>query len=154
MTTTVGTLSIEDRLSIQELIARYNFYVDTRQLEPLLSLFVADDPVFDETRLGSPRVSGLENLREFFSKDVFDVIEGQAHLTGGYLIEEVTEKGARGVCTIFYDGDVKGGGTIHVTGYYEDVYERTSEGWKFRSRTVIPYTKPQVSGQTPTADGT
>jgi hypothetical protein len=77
MTTAVGTLSIDGRLSIQELMARYNFYVDTRQLEPLLSLFVTDDPVFDETRLGSPRVSGLENLRQFYLKDVFDVMEAR-----------------------------------------------------------------------------
>ena len=153
MTTTVETLSIEDRLAIQELVARYNFYCDTAQLEPLLGLFVTDDPVFDESRLGSPRVSGFENLRQFFRENVFAVMEGNAHITGGYLIEEVTEKGARGVCTIFYDGDIKGGGTVHVAGYYEDVYERADGGWKFRSRTVIPFTKPQATAPAASADG-
>lgn len=154
MTTTVGTLSIEDRLAIQDLVASYSFYMDTKQIEPLMRLFVTDDPVFDETRLGIPCASGFENIRQYFLKDVFDVMEGLAHLTGGFLIQEVTEKGARGVCTVFFDGDFKGGESLHVAAYYEDVYERTSEGWKFRSRTVTPYTKPRMSPPAPASDGT
>jgi len=100
MTTTVDTLSIEDRLAIQDLVARYNFYVDTKQIDSLMGLFVTEDPTFDETRLGIPCASGFENLRQYYIKDVFEAMEGLAHLTGGYLIEEVTDKGARGVCTI------------------------------------------------------
>jgi hypothetical protein len=116
-----------------------------------MSLWVTDDPFFDETKLGSPRASGFDSLRQFFIEEVFDKMEALAHLTGNYLIDEVTEKGARGTCTIFFEGNAKGGGTIRVTGYYDDVYERTSAGWKFRSRTVTPYTNSQASDLPPAA---
>lgn len=146
MTTTAqGALSTEDRLAIQDLVARYNLYVDTFQIEPLMSLWVTDDPFFDETNLGSGSASGLDSLRRFFMEGVFERMEGLAHLTGNYLIEEITENGARGRCTVFFEGNVRGGGTIRVTANYDDVYERTSAGWKFRSRRVTPYTRRQTS---------
>jgi hypothetical protein len=136
-----ATLSIEDRFAIQDLVSRYSVYVDTFQIEPLMSLWVTDDPFFDETKLGAPRASGLDSIRRFFVEDVFDKMEAMAHLTENPLIDEVTEKGARGTCQHFFEGIVKGGGTIRVTASYDDVYERTSGGWKFRSRTVTPYTR-------------
>lgn len=147
----VRTLSTEDRLAIQDLVAQYNRYIDAFQIERLMSLWVAEDPVFDESKLGSPSVTGFEPLRKFFLQEVFDKMERLAHLTGNYLIDEVTGDLARGVCTVFFEGNAKAGGTINVTAYYDDVYERTDVGWKFRSRVVTPYTTPRMT-EMPAAD--
>lgn len=137
------SLSVQDRLELQELVARYNFYIDTFQIEPLMDLWVADDPFFDETKLDTGCHAGLDAIRRFFV-DVFDKMDGLSHITGNFIIEAVTDDGAIGVCTVFMEGDVRGGGTVRATGYYDDVYERTDAGWRFRSRTVTPNTKPQV----------
>ena len=34
--------------------------------------------------------------------------------------------------------------TMHAAAYYDDVYERVDDTWKFKSRTVYPLTTPQL----------
>ena len=90
-----------DRGEIVELTSRYAFLVDTFQLRPLMELWVADDPIFDESRVD-------------------------------------------GVCIVLVEGEMRTGETMHAAAYYDDVYEKVDNTWKFKSRTVYPLTTPQL----------
>lgn len=138
-------MSIEDRLDIIDLRSRYAFLVDRFDLDGVMDLWVDDDPVFDEEPLGLKRSVGKDQLRSYFQNDVFGMVDGMLHITGNHVIEEITETTARGFCSVMFDADVKnGGGTMHATAWYEDHYERVDGAWKFRSRVVRPFTKPQM----------
>lgn len=134
---------LRDRLAIMELTARYAYYVDTFQIEPLMDLWT-DDAVFDETKVGTGCHRGPDGIRKFFQEGVAGYMDGIVHVTTNHIIDDIDEHGARGVCTVLVEGDVKGGGKLHATAYYEDVYVRSATGWRFRSRVVNPFTAPQV----------
>jgi hypothetical protein len=46
------------------------------------------------------------------------------------------------------EGDLKAGGTLRATAYYQDSYEKVDGAWKFRKRVTIPFTKPQLGSLT------
>lgn len=153
MTNTIGTAALDldaitQRLAIQELCARYAFYCDTFQIEPLMALWVEDDPVFDERDVGTGYHAGQADIRRFFIAGVFAQMDGLLHLTSNHWLQELTENRAAGVCSVIVSGDLKNGGSLHATAYYEDHYARVDGDWKFRSRKTIPYTKPQLGGLT------
>ena len=63
--------AIIQRLAIQERYARYAFYCDTFQIDPLMTLWVNDNPVFDESEVGTGYHSGQDGIRQFFIEGVF-----------------------------------------------------------------------------------
>ena len=62
LTTETAELSAEDRLEIQQLIARYSFYEDSGQAESYASLFTSDGTFFGG---GDKTVTGREALARF-----------------------------------------------------------------------------------------
>jgi SnoaL-like domain len=139
---------IGDRLAIQELTARYAFYVDTFQIEPLMELWVHDGPVFDETQIGTGLHTGAAAIRAFFVDGVFAQLDGVVHFTMNHILHELDDTKASGVCSVLVEGDLKAGGTLRATAYYKDAYAKVDGAWKFRSRTTIPYTQPQLGSLT------
>jgi hypothetical protein len=142
-----GTETAE-RLAIQELTARYAFYVDTFQIQPLMELWVQDGPVFDETQIGTGVHTGADAIRAFFVNGVFAQLDAVVHFTMNHILHELDDTKANGVCSVLVEGDLKAGGTLRATAYYKDAYEKVDGAWKFRSRTTIPYTKPQLGSLT------
>jgi ketosteroid isomerase-like protein len=102
------------------------------------------DAVFDETKVGTGVSHGAAEIRKFFGETAFVAMSGMAHITASNIITGYHGDTARGVCSVIFEGDVKDGGTIRSTAYYDDVYTRTEEGWKFKSRTVVPFCKPDM----------
>lgn len=139
-----GRSALTDRQEILDLVARWAYHVDTFQADPLMELWVTDDPVFDESGIGLGNNTGLANIKRYFEQDLFARMDTMAHIFSSHLLEELTDTTARAVSTVMVEGDVKGGGTVHAIVHYRDVCERTTTGWKFRSRTVTPLTKPQI----------
>ncbi len=138
-----GTETAE-RLAIQELTARYAFYVDTMQIEPLMELWVHDGPVFDETQIGTGLHTGADAIRAFFLNGVFAQLDAVVHFTMNHILHELDDTKASGTCSVLVEGDLKAGGTLRATAYYQDTYEKVDGAWKFRSRVTIPFTKPQL----------
>jgi SnoaL-like domain len=144
MTTAASRTRLEDRAEIIDLGSRYAFLVDRFDLEGVLDLWVDDEPVLDETPLGLKKSVGKEQLRQCLQDDVFGMVSGMLHMTGNHLVEQITDTTARGYCAVSFLADVKnGGGTMQATAWYDDQYERVEGIWKFRSRIVTPFTKPQ-----------
>jgi hypothetical protein len=137
-------MALADRLDIIELAARYAFFVDTFQLEPLIELWVEDEPTFDESRVDLGQNTGLDNIRKYFEDFVFGHMAKMAHITTNHIVEMLTDTTARGVCTVLVEGEMRTGETMHAAAYYDDAYQRVADGWKFKSRVVYPLTTPNL----------
>lgn len=147
MTSPDPTLTtIADKLAIQELCARYNWYVDQFIIDPLMDLFVDDAPVFDETPAGLGRNEGQEAIRAYYGEGLFKQLKSMVHLTTNFFLTELSDDGAEGKCSAQVFAETQDGGKIDVLCWYDDVYRRTEKGWQFVSRVVTPYTAPQLAG--------
>jgi SnoaL-like domain len=135
-------LSADDRLDIQQLVARYNFALDSGNGEEFASCFVADGR-FDYT--ADLRVEGQEKLREFPA-----MVAGLGlirHMVSSFLIDgDGDQATSRCYCQVF---GINRNGSAYVVsqGAYEDRVIRTDAGWRFRERRYIadPVSPPQSS---------
>ena len=135
-------LTAQDYADIQQLYWRYNHGADFSDGELFASAF-ADDGVFS-TGLG-PDTVGRDAITAAMSRDEKGADTGKRHWNNGWRITPSPE-GARGrVYWMVLDvasgdpvGDLPGvvGWTPRSTGVYEDVYVKTSEGWRMKSRTL------------------
>ena len=127
-------LSGQDHAEIMRLYGMYNQGSDFRDAELFVSAF-ADDAVF--TTGPNQQVVGREALlaqrAERYQGQTGD--NGRRHHNSSFVITPTAE-GAKGRAywTVF---DVSGAQpTPVVSGYYDDVFVKTSDGWKIRSRTL------------------
>lgn len=141
-----GKLTAQDRLDIQELYWRYAHGHDFRDAELVASAF-AEDGVFQvsPTRATVGRKEIFESLSAGFAGRGAD--SGRRHWQNAWRITP-TPEGARGRVYWFalevgtgdpIDGlpvDGHRGPSFRSTGFYEDVYVKTAEGWRFKSRTL------------------
>jgi hypothetical protein len=124
-------LSVEDRLSIHELISLHGHLADDRQHERL-HLLLTDDAAYDVSAYGLGVVRGLDALTELFVQRPGDQPVGH-HVTN-VVVEEgdgdtasVRSKGL----AVMADGSA---GTVT----YDDVVVRTGAGWRIARRTIVP----------------
>jgi hypothetical protein len=99
MSAVLRKLSVEDRLDIQELFAKYSWGIDLADAELALSCF-ADDAWFDHLWQG--RVQGLGAIRKNLEELWYDRQHwwyGRQHLFSHFLMDAITtddgEEGAR-----------------------------------------------------------
>ena len=128
-------MNIEDKLAIEELIARYNYSIDGGDYETWVDCW-SDDAVLDG--VGQYRV-GIEAIRAFansyeqnhrsktpglrhFTVNIVSDINGDEATSRSYL--QLTRTGTKGVQIIF-------------TGRYEDVLIKRNGEWRFRGRKFI-----------------
>jgi hypothetical protein len=62
----MSAIPVEDRLDLQELVARYAFRCDTKLYSEIQHLFT-DDGIFDETVIGLPLCTGRPAIHELFN---------------------------------------------------------------------------------------
>jgi 3-phenylpropionate/cinnamic acid dioxygenase small subunit len=124
-------LSIEDRLSIHELISLHGHLTDDRQHERLHLLFT-DDAAYDVSAYGLGVVRGLDALTELFAQRPGDQPVGH-HVTNVMVGEgdgEIASVRSKGLA-VMADGTA---GTVT----YDDVVVRTGAGWRIARRTIVP----------------
>jgi hypothetical protein len=133
---TGGTLTAADYVEIQQLVARYAYAVDTHadNGNAYADLF-APDGVF------GGKTTGRDALAKLALSTQAD--RGGPSYTRHYLTNVIispTPEGARG-SNYLVAIDVSEGGkpssVIHG-GRYDDVYVKTAEGWRFKSRQLHP----------------
>lgn len=127
-------LTVEDRLELQELIARYSLARDDKRFDDLLSYF-AEDGEFE--RIGKV-VSGIEAIRQFFlgSADRYDFTN---HVTHSQVLDPVPELEGRpranGVVSGHAELVLKG--EAHFAAYrYYDEYVKDDGRWLFKKRSL------------------
>ena len=138
-----ATLTPQDYLDIQQLVAKYAYAIDecTNKGYDYASLYT-DDGSFGTSRNGKAgaRWVGRERLADAArggKPDCADVPwAGIVHMLVNHVIEPAPE-GAKGkvyLIAIGLDGEP---GKVEAQGRYEDVYVKTLQGWRFKSRTHV-----------------
>ena len=143
---TGGTLTAADYVEIQQLVARYAYAVDTHADNgyAYADLF-APDGVFGGATRGR---EALADLARTTQKDRGGPLFTRHYLTN--VIIYPTPEGARGnqyLVAIDVSEGGKPSGVVHG-GRYDDVYVKTAQGWRFRSRQYHP---SQIGEPPPTA---
>jgi|TARA_B100001971_G_C18165275_1_gene523803 hypothetical protein len=127
-------LTGQDYEQIKELYSRYNQGSDFRNADLFLSAF-AEDAVM--TR-GGRDIVGMAALRaervERYAGQTGDV--GRRHHNGSFIITP-TADGAKGRAYYILLDVTTRPPTMTASGYYEDVFTRTSDGWRIKHRTLF-----------------
>lgn len=126
-------LTGQDYEEIKELYARYNQGSDFRDAELFLSAF-ADDAVM--TR-GGRDIVGMDALRaeraERYAGQTGD--NGRRHHNGSFIITPTAE-GARARAYYLLLDVTSRPPTMVASGYYDDVFTKTPDGWRIKHRTL------------------
>jgi hypothetical protein len=127
---TARPLTSEDRLAVAELIARYNWTIDTRDVDAFVEVF-HEDGAFD----GNQVHAGREALRAFAAgMAVAPGAQGLQHWTTNLVIEgEGDEIRARSYMVgpkITADGPI----VLALLGHYDDYVSRRAGEWRFSKR--------------------
>ena len=132
-----------DRQAIHDLIADYCYSFDAADHDAFAELF-SDDAVFG--RAGS-EVEGKEAIRELIRTRWIEESTPRRHMVSNIRLSEPEPDGTvRGkamfLVAIATTGESRA--RILATGWYDDVYVRTPEGWKFAHR--LNYVDPRAEG--------
>ena len=153
-----GTLTPQDYIDIQQLVARYAFAIDncTNNGHDYADLYTPDG-WFAPSQGGRllTKYEGRDRLAEAAlggAKDCAGVPwKGITHMLVNHVIQPSRE-GAIGkvyLVAIGLDGEP---GKVEAQGHYEDVYVKTANGWRFKTRThsrAPNGTKPAPAGTIP-----
>ena len=131
---TGAMLTGQDYEEIKELYARYNQGSDFRDAELFLSAF-ADDAVM--TR-GGRDIVGMAALRaervERYAGQTGD--GGRRHHNGSFIITPTATGATARAYYLLLDVTTRPP-TMVSSGYYEDVFSRTPDGWRIQHRTLF-----------------
>jgi hypothetical protein len=126
-------LTAEDYIEIQQLVARYPYALDQNPDEGLsyANLFMPD-AVFRQ-----PRTEGRQNLATMASRAPHGA-KYTRHFLANHVIEATTDGVVGRQYLVAVDiGESGQPSSIFLGGRYEDVYAKTPEGWRFKTRTFI-----------------
>ena len=135
------TLTTQDYIDIQQLVARYAYAIDncTNNGYDYADLYTADGwfSASRDGRVGNNKYQGRDRLAEAARGSAKSCDEvpwkGISHMLVNHLITPSAE-GATGkvyLVAIGLNGDPN---KVEAQGHYEDVYAKTPEGWRFKSR--------------------
>jgi hypothetical protein len=126
-------LTAEDYIEIQQLVARYPYALDQNPDEgqSYANLFTPD-AVFRQ-----PRTEGRQNLAKMASGAPHGAKYAR-HFLANHVIEATADGAVGKQYLVAVDiGESGQPSSIFLGGHYEDVYAKTPEGWRFRTRTFI-----------------
>ena len=129
-------LTAQDYADIQQLYWRYNHGADFGDADLFVSAFT--DDAFVKSSNGQEYV-GKEEINEFISGSLAQMPSGDTgrrHWNNGWRITPSPD-GARGRTYWLLIDVGTGQPTNDRSGYYEDVYVKTSEGWRIKSRMIL-----------------
>jgi hypothetical protein len=128
------TGAVEDRLDIQDLIARYPITVDAGDWDGLDELFTTDATI-DFTAFGGP-VGGPAEIKRFLAESL-DLFARTQHMMG---LPHITVDGDRATARTPCNNpmrlpDSDGRTAVWLIGlWYDDEFVRTAQGWRFSAR--------------------
>ena len=128
-----GMLTAQDYIEIQQLVARYPYALDQNPDEgqSYANLFTTD-AVFRQ-----PRTEGRPNLAKMASGAPHGA-KYTRHFLANHVIEATADGAVGKQYLVAVDiGESGQPSSIFLGGHYEDVYAKTAEGWRFKTRTFI-----------------
>jgi hypothetical protein len=140
------SLAPQDYIAIQQLVSKYAYAIDecTNKGYDYADLYVPDGS-FATSRNGkiSNRFDGREKLAEAARGGAADCKDvpwaGIVHMLVNHVIEPVPGDAGRATGKVYLiaiglDGEP---GKVEAQGRYEDVYVKTTQGWRFQSRVHV-----------------
>lgn len=125
-----------DKDEIRELVAKYSLYADFGRFAEMFELF-AEDCVFDYGPTFGGRHYGRAAFIEYMrgpGAARLPRFRATTHHNANVLIDFIDENTATGWTGLYAWHEMEDGSHAEVWGYYEDMYVRTPEGWRFRQR--------------------
>ncbi len=132
-----------DIFEIQQLAIRYAHFADTKRFAEQAGLFTPDS-VWDGREVGLGLHEGPENMRKLWSGLADTRVEGAAHLVVNHLIDKVEGDTASGSVYIYSETRIRGGILRFAGNLVHDVYSRTKDGWRFKSRKITALLAPRM----------
>jgi len=133
-----ATLSAMDYIQINQLINRYAFAVDTGANKggDYAALFAPDGKFLQRGGVSHSGPEALANVGYRNSRGPLSTF----HYLGAHAIEPTPDGNARGKEHLvqWEFGDDGKPSRIFGGGHYDDIYERTKDGWRFKQRQFIP----------------
>lgn len=127
-------LTPQDRWDISDLLSRYCFAADLRDLAALDAVFTDDvECVFQS---GS-RI-GRDNVRAFMDSVLSRLSATQHNVTSSVVVE--SGDGATGMTHLLAQHvreGIEGGETLAMGGTYHDEFRRTDDGWRIARRQLV-----------------
>ena len=133
----------EDKVQINELIARYAWAFDTGDVEAFVGCFTSDGILCEDVFEEVDRWAGQDEIRSmanFFL--TLPGFPGRQHMSSQVLIEGTTDRcRVRAFCFVV---EARPGQpcTIPFTGYYDDVAVKVGGRWLFKERTIRYWSGP------------
>lgn len=123
---------LEAESQIRQLVARYCFTIDDRDLDGVAALFTDDATV--RSADGVMAATGIEAIIDQY-RDRFTVLGAGQHFMHDIAIDFVGDSEARG--RVAGHAELWRKDQMMVAGIrYADIYRRTDHGWKFAERTI------------------
>ncbi|MEY9211787.1 nuclear transport factor 2 family protein [Thermobifida halotolerans] len=129
-------LSVQDRLDIADVLARYCVALDSRDWNLLERVFTPD-AVAAYGRVGDPR--GLPAIVGVVRASL-EPLDASQHFIGTSLVEPDGEGGARGRTYLIAQhvrNQTPGGDQYVIAGTYVDRFVRTPGGWRISERRLV-----------------
>ena len=134
-------MSIEEKLAIHEMIARYSYTYDGKDAEGFAHLFVEDGvfEIFVPGETGpSVRLQSRREIREWAARRLQER-EGRftsRHYQSGVLFDELTAQVARTrtMVLVTHQGVTEAAPRPTASGVYHDQWRKTHEGWRLAHR--------------------
>jgi uncharacterized protein (TIGR02246 family) len=123
---------IEDKLALNELVARYCAALDDCDMEALADLFTEDASFGSTTGKGA---SGRDTLLGFIESRAASE-DWSFHYPHTHMVELVSDTEARGVVTMHAEMGVDGGRCIQSAMRYNDEYLKVDGKWRFHKRLI------------------
>jgi ketosteroid isomerase-like protein len=121
----MSKLTVEDRLELHEIAARYGDLIDARDWQGLAGVFTTD-AVFDATDLGMPLMNGLDKIRKGMDGSQNHPLGH--HITNIYVESSGDEVILRSrIIAVGHRGRVS-------SASYRDRVRKTAEGWRIFHR--------------------
>ena len=133
-------MSVEDRLAIQEMIARYSYAYDSKDAEAFAQFFV-EGGVFEVIVPGESRptvrLSSRTAIREWATqRHQFNAGSQARHHQSGVLFDELTGETASTRTMLLLTRQIAPDAAplLHLTGVYHDKWRKAPEGWRLVHR--------------------
>jgi ketosteroid isomerase-like protein len=132
-------LHVEDRLAVQEAIARYAHAFDTGDVAGFVEVFT-EDGIFEVVLIDQPDqravFQGHAQLRRFAEANMRKDVHVLHHVSGVMFDSAATEAPSTRA-TVLVTKQLPDGPTVATHGTYLDRWRRTSAGWRIAHRRYV-----------------
>lgn len=135
-------MNVEDRLEIQDLVAKYAYYVDSFMVPEWVNVF-APDGVLDESEFGMGRHEGHEGLSAY-GNGIAERVQNLIHIMANHLTWEIQSDSARGTSFAIVESMQKSGARARYLVKYEDQYRRAAGRWVIQERILRKSFPPEI----------